>query len=74
MNRNEIQHDTPTMTSNVHLCYIRTYHGFDEKKRSGSLIQGGPPVSRTECQLQADNVLTELKDNEFSPLTVSKCR
>lgn len=66
MNRNEIQHDTPTMTSNVH-C---TYHGFDEKKRSGSLIQGGPSVSRTECQLQADNVL----DNEFSPLTVSKCR
>lgn len=69
MNRNEIQHDTPTMTSNVHLCYIRTYHGLDGK-RSGSLIQGGPSVSRTECQLQADNVL----DNEFSPLTVSKCR
>ena len=32
MNRNEIQHDTPTMTSNVHLCYNRTYHGLDGKK------------------------------------------
>lgn len=72
MNRNEIQHDTPTMTSNVHLCYIRTYHGLDGKKIR--FIQGGPPVSRTECQLQADNVLTELEDNEFLPLTVSNCR